>query len=107
MSAGRLQLFDKRASLRDKTSRVLLRIAGDGEQELRLREFGTKQRAWVKLLRREDVDGEETLAALGPEAWPDTPGARGAARAARSAAAAVHVAARSARDRRDRPLVGR
>jgi formamidopyrimidine-DNA glycosylase len=72
MSAGRLQLFDKRASLRDKTSRVLLRLAG-GEQELRLREFGTKQRAWVKLLRREAVDGEETLAALGPEAWPDTP----------------------------------
>jgi formamidopyrimidine-DNA glycosylase len=72
MSAGRLQLYDKRASLRDKTSRVLLRLAG-GEQELRLREFGTKQRAWVKLLRREDVDGEETLAALGPEAWPDTP----------------------------------
>jgi formamidopyrimidine-DNA glycosylase len=72
MSAGRLQLFDKRASLRDKTSRVLLRLAG-GERELRLREFGTKQRAWVKLLRREDVDTEETLAALGPEAWPDTP----------------------------------
>ena len=72
MSAGRLQLYDKRASLRDKTSRVLLRLA-DGERELRLREFGTKQRAWVKLLRREDVDGEETLAALGPEAWPQTP----------------------------------
>jgi formamidopyrimidine-DNA glycosylase len=72
MSAGRLQLYDKRASLRDKTSRVLLRLA-DGERELRLREFGTKQRAWAKLLRREDVDGEETLAALGPEAWPDTP----------------------------------
>ena len=72
MSAGRLQLFDKRASLRDKTSRVLLRLAG-GEQELRLREFGTKQRAWVKLLRRDDVEAEETLAALGPEAWPDTP----------------------------------
>ena len=72
MSAGRLQLFDKRASLRDKTSRVLLRLAG-GERELRLREFGTKQRAWVKLLRREDVETEETLAALGPEAWPGTP----------------------------------
>jgi formamidopyrimidine-DNA glycosylase len=72
MSAGRLQLFDRRASLRDKTSRVLLRLA-DGERELRLREFGTKQRAWVKLLRRADVGSEETLAALGPEAWPDTP----------------------------------
>ena len=72
MSAGRLQLYDKRASLRDRTSRVLLRLAG-GERELRLREFGTKQRAWVKLLRREDVEAEETLAALGPDAWPDTP----------------------------------
>jgi formamidopyrimidine-DNA glycosylase len=72
MSAGRLQLYDRRASLRDKTSRVLLRVAG-GERELRLREFGTKQRAWVKLLRRADVDAEETLAALGPEAWPETP----------------------------------
>ena len=106
MSAGRLQLFDKRASLRDKTSRVLLRLAG-GERELRLREFGTKQRAWVKLLRRDDVDDEETLAALGPEAWPDTPDARVAARAARPAAAAVRAAARPARDRRDRPVVGR
>ena len=42
MSAGRLQLFDKRASLRDRTSRLLVRLA-DGN-ELRLREFGTKQR---------------------------------------------------------------
>ncbi|HEX5901310.1 MAG TPA: DNA-formamidopyrimidine glycosylase family protein, partial [Solirubrobacteraceae bacterium] len=47
MSAGRLQLFDKRASLRDRTSRLLVRLA-DGN-ELRLREFGTKQRAWVKV----------------------------------------------------------
>jgi formamidopyrimidine-DNA glycosylase len=72
MSAGRLQLFDKHASLRDKTSRVLIRLA-DGDRELRLREFGTKQRAWVKLLHREAVEQEETLSALGPEAWPDTP----------------------------------
>src|SRR5690348_8096522 len=51
MSAGRLQLFDTRASLRDRTSRLLLRLA-DG-QELRLREFGTRQRAWVKVLPAE------------------------------------------------------
>ena len=49
MSAGRLQLFDTRASLRDRTSRLLVRLS-DG-RELRLREFGTRQRAWVKLLR--------------------------------------------------------
>ncbi len=71
MSAGRLQLFDKRASLRDRTSRLLLRL--DGERELRLREFGTRQRAWVKLLRSAEVQAEETIAALGPEAWPDPP----------------------------------
>jgi formamidopyrimidine-DNA glycosylase len=71
MSAGRLQLFDQRASLRDRTSRFLLRLS-DGP-ELRLREFGTKQRAWVKVLRAGDVEADETLAALGPEAWPDPP----------------------------------
>jgi formamidopyrimidine-DNA glycosylase len=71
MSAGRLQLFDTRASLRDRSSRLLLRLQ-DG-RELRLREFGTRQRAWVKLLRAGDVDSEETLASLGPDAWPDPP----------------------------------
>jgi formamidopyrimidine-DNA glycosylase len=71
MSAGRLQLFDKRATLRDRTSRLLVRIA-DG-RELRLREFGTKQRAWVKVLRSEDVDADDAVASLGPEAWPDPP----------------------------------
>lgn len=71
MSAGRLQLFDARVSARDRTSRFLLPLE-DG-RELRLREFGTKQRAWVKLLRRGEVEGEETLAELGPDAWPDPP----------------------------------
>jgi formamidopyrimidine-DNA glycosylase len=72
MSAGRLQLYDKRASLRDRTSRLLLRLA-DG-RELRLREFGTKQAAWVKLLRAGALEAEESLATLGPEAWPAPPG---------------------------------
>ena len=49
MCAGRLQLFDKRAGLRDRTSRLLVRL--DDGNELRLREFGTRQAAWVKLLR--------------------------------------------------------
>jgi formamidopyrimidine-DNA glycosylase len=71
MSAGRLQLFETRASLRDKASRLLVRLE-DG-RELRLREFGTKQRAWVKLLRADEVEQEETIAELGPEAWPDPP----------------------------------
>jgi formamidopyrimidine-DNA glycosylase len=71
MSAGRLQLHPKRASLRDKTSRLLLRLPGD--RELRVREFGTKQAAWVKVLRTEQVDADESLAGLGPEAWPEPP----------------------------------
>jgi len=71
MSAGRAQVFDKRASMRDRTSRVLIRLPGD--RELRVREFGTKQAAWVKLLRPEAVDADDALAGLGPEAWPDPP----------------------------------
>jgi formamidopyrimidine-DNA glycosylase len=71
MSAGRLQLFDTRASLRDKASRLLVRLA-DG-RELRLREFGTKQAAWVKVLTPEGVEAEEHIATLGPEAYPDPP----------------------------------
>jgi formamidopyrimidine-DNA glycosylase len=71
MSAGRLRLFDKRASPKDRASRVLIRLA-DG-RELRLREFGTKQRAWAKLLPTDAVDGDEAVARLGPEAWPPPP----------------------------------
>jgi formamidopyrimidine-DNA glycosylase len=71
MSAGRLQLFDKRASLRDRASRVLIRLAD--ARELRLREFGTRQRAWAKLLPAADVEKDEMVATLGPEAWPTPP----------------------------------
>ena len=71
MSAGRLQVYDKRASLKDRRSRVLIRIA-DG-RELRLREFGTKQRAWAKLYRDGGVADDEMVATLGPEAWPAPP----------------------------------
>jgi formamidopyrimidine-DNA glycosylase len=68
MSAGRLQLWDKRASLRDRASRLLLRL--DGERELRLREFGTQQRAWGKLLPAAEVAADEAVATLGPDALP-------------------------------------
>ena len=77
MSAGRLQLFDKLAGPRDRTSRLLVRIepaGGGGPLELRLREFGSKQAAWVKLLDASELDEDEALAKLGPEAWPE-PGA--------------------------------
>ncbi len=71
MSAGRAQLFDKRASMKDRTSRVLFRLPGD--RELRVREFGTKQAAWVKLLRPGAVEADEAFDGLGPEAWPEPP----------------------------------
>jgi formamidopyrimidine-DNA glycosylase len=71
MSAGRLQLWDKRAGPRDRTSRLLVRL--EGGRELRLREFGTKQRAWVKLLRSADLEVDDAIASLGPEAWPEPP----------------------------------
>ncbi|HMD56241.1 MAG TPA: DNA-formamidopyrimidine glycosylase family protein [Solirubrobacteraceae bacterium] len=88
MSAGRLQLFDKRAGPRDRTSRLLLRVSvpdpagADGdpgapgsarELEVRLREFGSKQAAWVKLLPSAELEQDDALAGLGPEAWPDPP----------------------------------
>lgn len=71
MSAGRLQLFDRRASLRDKASRLLIRLPD--ERELRLRELGTQQRAWAKLLPLAELDADPAVATLGPEAHPAPP----------------------------------
>jgi formamidopyrimidine-DNA glycosylase len=75
MSAGRLQLYEKRAGPRDRTSRLLLRVrlAGQAEAELRLREFGSKQAAWVKLVRSEALEDDPALATLGPEELLDVP----------------------------------
>ena len=71
MSAGRLQLWDKRASLRDRASRLLIRL--DDGRELRLREFGTQQRAWAKLLPAGALESDESVATLGPDAYPAPP----------------------------------
>ncbi len=71
MSAGRLQTFAKRATPRDRTARILIRLT-DG-RELRLREFGTKQRAWGKLMAADSVEADEMVATLGPDAWPPPP----------------------------------
>jgi formamidopyrimidine-DNA glycosylase len=75
MSAGRLQLFDKRASMKDRRSRLLIRVSGEPgeERELRLREFGTRQSAWARLLPSGEVAEQEMVATLGPEAWPAPP----------------------------------
>ena len=72
MSAGRLQLFAKRASMQrphDAGRAPAVRATASCGCASSAR----KQRAWVKLLRPEDVDGDEALARLGPEAWPDPP----------------------------------
>ncbi len=71
MSAGRLQVFDKHGSPRDRSSRLLVRL-GDG-RELRLREFGTRQSAWARLLAPDAVAADELVSTLGPEAWPAPP----------------------------------
>ena len=71
MSAGRLQLWDSRASLRDRASRLLIRL--EGGRELRLREFGTQQRAWAKLLEADAVAADDSVATLGPDAYPALP----------------------------------
>lgn len=71
MSAGRLQLFEKRGSLRDRTSRLMIRL--NNGSELRLREFGTRQSCWAKLLHSGAVSEDPAVATLGPEAWPDPP----------------------------------
>jgi len=71
MSAGRLQLFDTQGSLKDRTLRLAIRLT-DG-RELRLREFGTHQSTWAKLVRSAELQSEPNVAKLGPEAWPDPP----------------------------------
>ena len=71
MSAGRLQIFDKTGSVRDKINRVMIRL--DDGRDLRLREFGSKQRAWVKLVLTKELEDDPALSALGPDAWPDPP----------------------------------
>ena len=71
MSAGRIGVFEGRASLRDR--RVRLRLSLEGGRELRLREFGTQQRAWAKLLPIDELETDDALVKLGPEAWPPPP----------------------------------
>ena len=96
MSAGRLQLWDKRASLRDRASRLLIRL--DDGRELRLREFGTQQRAWAKLLPAGALDADDAVATLGPDAYP-APSAEEFARSSTSRATCTRCCATSARSR--------
>ena len=69
--------------------RALLVPRSTDGRELRLREFGSKQAAWVKLLRAIELERRGVAATLGPEAWPDPPPLGGAARRAAAAARAL------------------
>jgi formamidopyrimidine-DNA glycosylase len=71
MSAGRLAIFTGKSSGRDRALRFVVRFT-DG-RELRLREYGSKQAAWVKLIDRSELGQETVLTALGGEAWPQPP----------------------------------
>ncbi len=101
MSAGRLQLWDARASLRDRASRLLVRLE-DG-RELRLREFGTQQRAFAKLLPAAEVEEDEAVASSAPTRSPLP---EGFAELARPAPPPPPAPARPAHDRGHRPLLG-
>ena len=97
-------VFDKRASLKDRASRILLRLE-DG-RELRLREFGTKQRAWAKLLPSDAVNDDEAVARLGPGSLAAAAAGR-VRRADRPAAPPPPTAPPPGRHLRHRPLLGR
>ena len=104
MSAGRLQLYDKRASLRDRSSRLLIRLPG------RARAAAARVRHPAARLgqadaRRTSSTSDEAVATLGPDALPPPPLDELAADP-RPAAPPAPAPARPAHDRRDRPLVG-
>ena len=104
MSAGRLQLFDKRASMKDRSSRFLVRLSrGPGAAPARVRDqAGGLGEAPAS--RRARVRGGHRDARARGVARP-AGGLRRAPAAGRGAAPARR-AARSARHRRHRPLVG-
>jgi formamidopyrimidine-DNA glycosylase len=69
MNAGRLQLFDKRASLKDRSSRLLLRPRRRPRAApARVRHEAGGVGAPVPARRA--LAADEHLAGLGPEAWP-------------------------------------
>lgn len=71
MQGGRLAIHPQPAKRSDRSARIVIGLA-DG-RELRLRERGKRQRAWAKLLLARDLEADEDVAKLGPEAWPAPP----------------------------------
>ena len=74
MSAGRLQLFDTRAGLRDRTSRLLVRL----DRRPRAAAAGVRHQAGGvgEAAARRGARARGVARALGPEAWPEPPAAR-------------------------------
>jgi formamidopyrimidine-DNA glycosylase len=71
MQGGRLAIHPEPAKRTDRSTRIAISL-GDG-RELRLRERGRRQRAWGKLVPTAELDADEEIAKLGPEAWPPPP----------------------------------
>ncbi len=119
MSAGRLQLYDRRAGPRDRTSRLLVRVLlGRGGGACRRWRYGCRRcrESTSCVCASSDPSrppGSSSCARgagagrVARDAWPGgMAGAATARRAARRGASAARGAARPARDRRYRPLVG-
>lgn len=69
MTGGALR-WTGEVSLKDRALRLIVRFEDDGPA-LRMRERGTRQAAWLRVIRRDAVASGEVpeLAKLGPEAW--------------------------------------
>ena len=103
MSAGRLQLWDSRASLRDRASRLLIRL--EGGRELRLREFGTRAASLgeaAEATRSPPTDRLRRSAPTPTRPYPPT-----SSPTCSTAPPPSPAAARPAGHRRDRPVLGR
>lgn len=74
MTGGALR-WSGDVSLKDRALRLIVRFEDEGPA-LRMRERGTRQAAWLRAVRRADLQGGELpeLAKLGPEAWWATAG---------------------------------
>ena len=104
MSAGRLRVFDKRASLKDRASRVLVRLDGRARAaaaRVRDQAAGLGEAAAGRR-RRRGRDGRDPR----PRSLAPSP-ARGVRRGDRPAPPPAPAAAPPERHRRHRPLLGR
>ncbi len=74
MTGGALR-WTGEVSLKDRALRLIVRFEDEGPA-LRMRERGTRQAAWLRVIRRAELEAGEIpeLAKLGPEAWWAEPG---------------------------------